>query len=199
MNKIPLGHRSFGFGAAAQVYYGKDAKDLTLAQIAVIAGLPKAPSTKNPIRSPKNAKANRSIVLQRMFTAGYINSEEFSEANKAPITGKKHSAKIELDAPYIAEMAHQEMIELYGKEQAYTGGYKVYLTVNSTFQNAAKNAVVNNILSYDLRHGYRGAINSLRQEQSNINKDKNEDGLTNQLNDNEIIEALQKVNSYQTL
>jgi penicillin-binding protein 1A len=199
MNKIPLGHRSFGFGAAAQVYYGKDVKNLTLAQIAVIAGLPKAPSTKNPIRSPKNAKANRSIVLQRMFTAGYINSEEWSEANNAPITGKRHSAKIELNAPYIAEMAHQEMIELFGKEQAYTGGYKVYLTVNSTFQNAAKEAVVNNMLSYDLRHGYRGAINSLRQEQSNINKDKNEDGLTNQLNDNEIIEALQKVNSYQTL
>jgi penicillin-binding protein 1A len=199
MNKIPLGHRSFGFGAAAQVYYGKDAKDLTLAQIAVIAGLPKAPSTKNPIRSPKNAKANRSIVLQRMFTAGYINSEEFSEANKAPITGKKHSAKIELDAPYIAEMAHQEMIKLYGKEQAYTGGYKVYLTVNSTFQNAAKNAVVNNILSYDLRHGYRGAITSLRQEQNDINQSINEDDLSNQLNDDEIIAALQKINSYQTL
>jgi penicillin-binding protein 1A len=199
MNKIPLGHRSFGFGAAAQVYYGKDVKDLTLAQIAVIAGLPKAPSTKNPIRSPKNAKANRSIVLQRMFTAGYINSEEWSEANNAPITGKRHSAKIELNAPYIAEMAHQEMIELYGKEQAYTGGYKVYLTVNSTFQNAAKEAVVNNMLSYDLRHGYRGAIKSLRQEQSNINKDINQDGLSNQLDDNEIIEALQQVKSYQTL
>ena len=199
MNKIPLGHRSFGFGAAAQVYYGKDAKDLTLAQIAVIAGLPKAPSTKNPIRSPKNAKANRSIVLQRMFTAGYINSEEWSEANNAPITGKRHSAKIELNAPYIAEMAHQEMIELYGKEQAYTGGYKVYLTVNSTFQNAAKESVVNNMLSYDLRHGYRGAIKSLRQEQSNINKDIDQDGLSNKLDDNEIIEALQKVKSYQTL
>ena len=199
MNKIPLGHRSFGFGAAAQVYYGKDVKDLTLAQIAVIAGLPKAPSTKNPIRSPKNAKANRSIVLQRMFTAGYINSEEWSEANNAPITGKRHSAKIELNAPYIAEMAHQEMIELYGKEQAYTGGYKVYLTVNSTFQNAAKEAVVNNMLSYDLRHGYRGAIKSLRQEQSKINKDIDQDGLSNQLDDNEIIEALQKIKSYKTL
>jgi len=72
MNKIPLGHRSFGFGAAAQVYYGKDVKELTLAQIAVLAGLPKAPSTRNPIRSPNNAKANRAIVLQRMYTAGYI-------------------------------------------------------------------------------------------------------------------------------
>jgi penicillin-binding protein 1A len=200
MNKIPLGHRSFGFGAAAQVYYGKDVKDLTLAQIAVIAGLPKAPSTKNPIRSPHNARANRSIVLQRMFTAGYINSSELSEANKAPITGKRHSAKIELNAPYIAEMAHQEMIDLYGKEQAYTGGYKVYLTVHSTFQNAAKNAVVDNILAYDLRHGYRGPVISLRPEQEAPNKNiNNGGGLTNPLNDDEIIEALQTVRNYQTL
>jgi penicillin-binding protein 1A len=200
MNKIPLGHRSFGFGAAAQVYYGKDVKDLTLAQIAVIAGLPKAPSTKNPIRSPKNAKANRSIVLQRMFTAGYINASELAEAKKAPITGKRHSAKIELNAPYIAEMAHQEMIDLYGKEQAYTGGYKVYLTVDSTFQNAAKNAVVNNMLSYDLRHGYRGPIISLRPEHEIINKNSDDKAtLTNQLDDDEIIDALQKINNYQTL
>jgi penicillin-binding protein 1A len=200
MNKIPLGHRSFGFGAAAQVYYGKDVKDLTLAQIAVLAGLPKAPSNMNPIRSPKNARANRAIVLQRMFTAGYINSEELSKANKAPITGKRHSAKIELNAPYIAEMAHQEMTDLYGKEQAYTGGYKVYLTVHSTFQNAAKNAVVSNILAYDLRHGYRGPVISLRPEQEATNKNINNDGgLTNQLNDDEIIEALQTVRNYQTL
>lgn len=200
MNKIPLGHRSFGFGAAAQVYYGKDVKDLTLAQIAVIAGLPKAPSTKNPIRSPKNAKANRSIVLQRMFTAGYINASELTEANEAPITGKRHSAKIELNAPYIAEMAHQEMIGLYGKEQAYTGGYKVYLTVNSTFQNAAKKAVVNNMLSYDLRHGYRGPIISLRPEHEIINKNSDDETtLTNQLDDDEIIDSLQKINNYQTL
>jgi penicillin-binding protein 1A len=200
MNKIPLGHRSFGFGAAAQVYYGKDVKDLTLAQIAVIAGLPKAPSTKNPIRSPKNAKANRSIVLQRMLTAGYINTEEWYEANEAPITGQRHSAKIELNAPYIAEMAHQEMIDLYGKEQAYTGGYKVYLTVNSTFQNAAKDAVVKNILSYDSRHGYRGPVLSLRPEQKITNKNSDDDdGLLNQLSDNEIIEVLQTIRNYQTL
>jgi penicillin-binding protein 1A len=190
MNKIPLGHRSFGFGAAAQVYYGKDVKDLTLAQIAVIAGLPKAPSTKNPIRSPKKAKANRTIVLQRMYTAGYINSEELSKANQAPITGQRHSAKIELNAPYIAEMAHQEMIALYGKEQAYTGGYKVFLTVNSEFQNAANKAVVNNILSYDMRHGYRGAILSLRPQDANTN---------NVINDDEIHTALRKIKNYQTL
>ncbi|NQZ23431.1 MAG: penicillin-binding protein 1A [Colwellia sp.] len=206
MNKIPLGHRSFGFGAAAQVYYGKDVKALTLAQIAVLAGLPKAPSNLNPIRSPKNAKANRAIVLQRMYSAGYINSTELSQANQSPITGKRHSAKIELNAPYIAEMAHQEMIELYGKEQAYTGGYKVYLTVNSTIQNAAEHAVVNNLLSYDMRHGYRGPISSLRPENKTNTKVSSNDPTDekfhirdNELSDEEIYQVLTKTISYQTL
>jgi penicillin-binding protein 1A len=206
MNKIPLGHRSFGFGAAAQVYYGNDVKELTLAQIAVLAGLPKAPSKFNPIRSPKNAKANRSVVLQRMYTAGYITATELSQANQSPITGKRHSAKIELNAPYIAEMAHQEMIELYGTEQAYTGGYKVYLTVNSAIQNAAQQAVVNNLLSYDMRHGYRGAISSLRPDnktpQKVTSKDLNDEALQinePELSDEEIYQVLTKTKSYQTL
>jgi penicillin-binding protein 1A len=204
MNKIPLSHRSFGFGAAAQVYYGKDVKDLTLAQIAVLAGLPKAPSNRNPISSPKNAKANRSIVLQRMYTAGYINSEELVQANQSPITGKRHSIKIELNAPYIAEMAHQEMIGLYGKELAYTGGYNVYLTVNSTQQRAAQKAVVNNLLSYDQRHGYRGAIVSLRpqltENKNNVaNVTANDIGLTKELTDDEVLQALQGIKNYQTL
>ncbi len=199
MNKIPLGHRSFGFGAAAQVYYGKNVKELTLAQIAVLAGLPKAPSTRNPIRSPKNAKANRSIVLQRMFKAGYINSTELAEANQSPITGKRHSAKIELNAPYIAEMAHQKMIERYGKEQAYTGGYKVYLTVDSTFQNAAQQAVVDNLLDYDLRHGYRGAILSLIPELTLSTNDAALPEHQKTLSDEDIVHALSKIKTYQTL
>jgi len=162
MNKISLGHRSFGFGAAAQVYYGKDVKDLTLAQIAVLAGLPKAPSTLNPISRPDRALQRRAVVLQRMFSAGYINADEMSVANKAPISAEKHGAEIELSAPYIAEMAHQEMVERFGKEAAYTGGYKVFTTVTSKLQYAAQQVVVNNILAYDQRHGYRGPIGSLR-------------------------------------
>jgi len=199
MNKIPLGHRSFGFGAAAQVYYGKNVKDLTLAQIAVLAGLPKAPSTRNPIRSPKNARANRSIVLQRMFKAGYINSTELADANQSLITGKRHSAKIELNAPYIAEMAHQKMIERYGKEQAYTGGYKVYLTVDSTFQNAAQKAVIDNLLAYDLRHGYRGAILSLTPKLTLSANDATLPEHQNTLSDEEIVQALRNIKKYQTL
>jgi penicillin-binding protein 1A len=164
MNKIPLGYRSFGFGAAAQVYYGKNVKELTLAQVAVLAGLPKAPSTLNPIRSPKRAKARRAVVLQRMFVTGYITSQEFEDAKNAPITGKRHGAEVELDAPYIAEMAHQEMISRYGKEQAYTGGYNVYTTVTADLQRAAQQAVFSNLISYDQRHGYRGPVKQLRPE-----------------------------------
>jgi penicillin-binding protein 1A len=164
INKIELGHRSFGFGAAAQVYYGKDLNELTLAQIAVLAGLPKAPSTLNPIRSPKRALARRSVVLKRMLDTGYINEQAYQAAKSAPITAKKHGAKIELSAPYAAEMAHKIMIERYGKEQAYTSGYKVFTTINSQLQKAAEIAVTNNLLNYDQRHGYRGALFSLRPE-----------------------------------
>lgn len=164
INKIELGHRSFGFGAAAQVYYGKDINDLTLAQYAVLAGLPKAPSTLNPIRSPKRAKARRSVVLHRMLVSGYITQAQFDEANLAPITGKRHGAEIELSAPYVAEMAHQKVIEMFGKDAAYTSGYRVFTTVSSKLQQAASNAVVTNLYDYDERHGYRGPLFSLRPE-----------------------------------
>jgi penicillin-binding protein 1A len=162
MNKIPLGHRAFGFGAAAQVYYNKTVKELTLAQIAVLAGLPKAPSTLNPISRPQRAKNRRAVVLKRMFVSGYITSQEHETANRAPITAKKHGAEIQLTAPYVAEMAHQEMITRYGREQAYTGGYKVFTTIPSKLQLAAQQSVIDNILTYDKRHGYRGPIKSLR-------------------------------------
>lgn len=162
INKIELGHRSFGFGAAAQVYYGKDISELSLPQIAVLAGLPKAPSTLNPIRSPERALARRSVVLYRMLVSGYIDEQAYNQANAAPITGERHGAQIELSAPYAAEMAHQKMIELYGKEAAYTNGYNVFTTIKSNLQNAADTSITNNLLSYDQRHGYRGPLLSLR-------------------------------------
>lgn len=201
MNKIPLGYRSYGFGAAAQVYYGKDVLELNLAQIAVLAGLPKAPSTLNPIRSPARAKARRAVVLQRMFVSGYITSQELEQSNNAPMTGEMHGAEIELDAPYIAEMAHQEMIELYGKEEAYTGGYKVFTTVSANLQQAAKHAVIQNLLSYDQRHGYRGPINSLRPDirYNLVNKITFNFSEIEPLSASEINEALTQIKSYQSL
>ena len=164
INKIELGHRSFGFGAAAQVYYGKEINELTLAQIAVLAGLPKAPSTLNPIRSPQRAKARRAVVLHRMFVSGYISEQQYQTAKNAPMTGKKHGAEIELNAAYVAEMAHQEVLKRYGKDKTYTEGYKVFTTVTAKLQIAAEQALVNNLLNYDQRHGYRGPIYSLRPE-----------------------------------
>ncbi|MCW8832052.1 MAG: transglycosylase domain-containing protein, partial [Colwellia sp.] len=201
INKIPLGHRAFGFGAAAQVYYGKEISELNLAQIAVLAGLPKAPSTYNPISRPERAKLRRTTVLQRMLVSGYITEQEYQAAKNAPITGKRHGAKIELDAPYVAEMAHQEMIDMYGKEIAYTGGFKVFTTVTSKLQNAAHNAVTNNLLRYDQRHGYRGAELNLRPEQ-NSDLAVDESDLANEilpLTATEIAHALASVNYYQML
>ncbi|WP_189379263.1 penicillin-binding protein 1A [Thalassotalea profundi] len=196
MNKIELGHRSFGFGAAAQVYYNKEVKDLTLAQIAVLAGLPKAPSTLNPLRSPTRALQRRAVVLKRMLDSGYITTSQYQEANNAPITAKKHGAEIELNAPYVAEMAHQEMIERYGKEQAYTGGYKVYTTTPSKLQVAARNSVMKNIFSYDQRHGYRGAIKNLRSLAGNS---QDENSNVDPLTPAEISQALSHVLLYENL
>ncbi|MDF0535002.1 PBP1A family penicillin-binding protein [Shewanella sp. A32] len=161
VNRIYLGQRAYGVGAAAQVYYGKDVKDLTLAEMAVIAGLPKAPSTVNPITSPERAKARRNVVLRRMLDVGYINQNDYQVAAAAPITAKYHGAEIDLYAPYISEMARDYMVQKYGEEEAYTGGYNVYTTINSDLQQKAQKALRNNVYAYDERHGYRGPVSVL--------------------------------------
>lgn len=166
LNKIPLGHRSFGVGAAAQVYYGKDVSELTLAQVAVIAGLPKAPSTLNPIRSPERSRARRNLVLMRMLDLKFITPEQYNIAKNAPTTGKRHGAQIELDAPYLGEMVRSYMVDKYGREAAYSKGFNVYTTVPSHLQIAAQQAVAGNIHAYDLRHGYRGPEAILWQSNS---------------------------------
>ncbi|WP_438864386.1 penicillin-binding protein 1A [Neptunicella sp.] len=164
MNKIELGHRAFGFGAAAQVYYGKEVNELNLAQIATLAGLPQAPSVLNPISRPERSLARRRIVLLRMLDENYINQQQFDQALQQPVTAKLHGAEIELHAPYIADMAYNEMIERYGKEEAETRGFSVYLTTPSDLQRDAQQAVVRNLHDYDERHGYRGPIRQLWQE-----------------------------------
>ncbi len=161
LNKVELGHRSFGFGAAAQVYYGKPLKELTLAQIATIAGLPKAPSVLNPISGPERSVERRRVVLLRMLDENYITQQEFEEAASMPVTAKKHGAEIEVDAPYLADIIYNEMVEIYGKEEAETGGYQVYATATSDMQLAAQKAVVRNLHDYDERHGYKGPLGYL--------------------------------------
>ena len=156
LNKIELGHRAFGVGAAAQVYYGKPLEQLSLAEIATIAGLPKAPSTMNPISRPKRAVARRGVVLGRMLTMGHITKAQYHEAKMAPVTAKKHGANITASAPYVASLVNKEMIERFGQEAAYTKGYQVYTTVPAKLQFAAQQAIINNLHTYDERHGYRG-------------------------------------------
>lgn len=161
LNKIELGHRSFGFGAAAQVYYGKPLKELNLAQLATIAGLPQAPSVLNPISRPERSVERRRIVLMRMLDEGFITQQEFEEAANAPVSARKHGAEIVVDAPYLADLIYSEMVEVYGKEEAETGGYQVYATAPSDLQLAAQKAVVRNLHDYDERHGYRGPLDYL--------------------------------------
>ncbi len=150
LNKIYLGRRAYGFAAAAQVYYGKDLDELVLPQLAMIAGLPKAPSTYNPIVNPDRA------LLRRMHELEYINDEQYEEAVNAPVTATDDNTLTDLRAPYVAEMVRAEMYDRYGSD-AYSYGYKVYTTIDGRLQQAANQAMHNNLVAYDQRHGYRGA------------------------------------------
>nr|WP_237758249.1 penicillin-binding protein 1A [Legionella londiniensis] len=157
LNKIYLGNRAYGVGAAAQVYYGKSLKELNLAQLAMIAGLPQAPSTQNPIANPLAAKKRRDHVLERLLEERYISEEQYQEAINQPITATYHGAQLELNAPYVAEMIRQSLYDHFGPA-AYTRGYKVYTTISGRLQKAANDAVAENLLAYDRRHGYRGPV-----------------------------------------
>ena len=174
LNKIELGNRAFGIGAAAQVYYGKELKDLTLAQMAMIAGLPKAPSALNPIRNPTRAKARRNVVLGRLLTENYITKDVYDDATSQPITAYFHGAEIDLYAPYISEMVRAEMVSRYGIDKAYNSGFKIFTSVESKVQKAAQTALVNNLHSYDMRHGFRGPTAILwdPEKQSALSEDK---------------------------
>lgn len=160
LNKIYLGYRAYGVGAAAQVYFGKSVDQLTLSEIAVIAGLPKAPSTFNPLYSMKRALARRNVVLSRMLSENYITQAQYDDASRQPIDASYHAPEIAFSAPYLTEMVRQEMIKRYG-ENAYEDGYRVYTTVTRKDQQAAQDAVRTNIMDYDMRHGYRGPASVL--------------------------------------
>jgi penicillin-binding protein 1A len=155
LNKILLGHRAYGVGAAAEVYYGKRLEELTLAQSAMIAALPKAPSRINPITSPERALERRNYVLSRMLELGYIEQSEYDQAVEEPDNAFYHGATTELSAPYLAEMVRAQAIEQLGNA-AYTGGYVVHTTLDSTMQRAANESIRNGLEEYDRRHGFRG-------------------------------------------
>lgn len=160
LNKIYLGYRAYGIGAASQVYFGKPVEQLSLSEMAMIAGLPKAPSTFNPLYSPSRALSRRNVVLARMLDQHYITQQQYDEARNTPLVAKYHGPEIAFSAPYLSEMVRQEMVKRYG-DNAYTDGYKVYTTVTRRLQEAAQTSVRNNVIAYDMRHGYRGPTSVL--------------------------------------
>lgn len=153
LNKIYLGHHSYGVAAAAPTYYGKDLSELNLAQLAMLAGLPKAPSIFNPITNPERAIQRRNYVLRRMLELNYINQADYDSARNQPTSASRHANKLEPLAPYLSEMVRKEIFNKYG-EEAYTLGLKVFTTINSSLQSSAIKVVRSALHSYDHRHGY---------------------------------------------
>ncbi len=176
LNKIYLGKRAYGFSAAAQVYYGKEIHQLSVAEYAMVAGLPKAPSSYNPINNPERALIRRNYVLGRMRVLNFIDDETYQAALDAEDLAKVHGQDIELEAPYIAEMVRTEMVKRYGTD-AYTGGYSVYTTINADRQRAANKALRNALLGYDRRHGYRGHIGFY-----DLNSDEKDESVNSEVN-----------------
>ena len=155
VNRIFLGHRSYGFEAAAQTYYGKPLSELTLAQHAMLAGIPKAPSRNNPLSNPERAKIRRDWILGRMASLDMIDAATRDSSRKIPVIATYSGLQVEVEADYVAEMVRKEMLERFGKG-AYSDGYVVYTTVDGKAQIAARQALVNGLRTYDKRHGWRG-------------------------------------------
>jgi penicillin-binding protein 1A len=170
LNKIYLGQRAYGVAAAAQVYYGTDINSLNLAQIAMIAGLPKAPSTTNPISNSERALIRRNYVLQRMLTLSHITEDEYNQAAEEPISASLHTTSIDIEAPYIAEMVRSDLFEKQG-DAVYNNGLIVTTTIRDKNQNAANQALRNALLAYDKRHGYRGSEHHIEDVESKSEED----------------------------
>ncbi|MCF6288150.1 MAG: penicillin-binding protein 1A [Proteobacteria bacterium] len=172
LNKNLLGHRSYGIVAAADLYYGKTLNELTLAESAMLAAPPKAPSRINPITNPERALLRRNYILRRMLELDFITQTEHDQAVSEVDQAVKHEPAIELNAPWIAEMVRVEMIEKYG-DNAYSDGYIVTTTIDSKLQQAAETAVQNGLQAYDKRHGYRGAIRqfNILDDDNNLSED----------------------------
>ena len=167
LNQIYLGNRAYGVGAAAIIYYGKPLKELNLAQLAMIAGLPQAPSIHNPIINPVAAKKRRDHVLERLYEEKYITLDQYEDAIQQPLTEYYHTTTSQVRAPYVAEMIRQSLVEHFGQE-AYTKGYKVYTTIDSKLQIAANQITEDHLLAYDQRHGYRGRSGKISINDSTI-------------------------------
>ncbi|SFV04640.1 penicillin-binding protein 1A [Pseudoduganella namucuonensis] len=155
MNQIYLGQRSYGFGSAAQTYFSKPLKELSIAEMAMLAGLPKNPSRHNPAVNPQRARLRQHVVLGRMRDVGYITEAQYQQALKEPLRVSAKGQEFDTHAEYVAELARQVVYEQF-KEESYTRGISVYTTILKADQDAAYESVRRNVLAYDQRHGYRG-------------------------------------------
>ncbi len=156
VNQIYLGQRAYGFAAAAQIYFGKTLEQLNIAEMAMLAGLPKAPSSFNPVVNPKRAKLRQQYVLRRMRELNFISDEQWQAADKQPLSVRKYVNEYAVKADHFAEMVRQVVYERF-QEEAYTRGFRVYTTLSAEHQGAAYAAVRKGVTDYDRRHGYRGA------------------------------------------
>ncbi len=186
LNKEFLGHRAYGIAAAAQVYFGKRLDELTLAEMAQLAALPKAPSRDNPISGPRQAMIRRNWILDRMLHLGYIDADQHALARAEPNNARLHGPVVELSAPWVAEHARLALVERVGAEQAHSGGYRIYTTVNSRMQRAADQSVRDGLQSYDRRHGWRGP-----EQQFNLEALSAEPGIDEQLRRTRAVADLQ--------
>ena len=160
LNHIFLGNRAFGFAAASRVYYNKDVSQLTAAEAAMLAGIPKAPSLYNPFNNVKRATLRQQYVLRRMNELGYLNDEGVKTAKAEVLKFNRERQMYSVNAEYVAEMTRQELFEQYG-EKAYVSGIRVYTTIRKLDQEAALAALRKGVLEYDRRHGYRGPEGSI--------------------------------------
>ena len=155
MNQIFLGNRAYGFAAAAESYFGKSLQNLTVAEAAMLAGLPKAPSAYNPINNPKRARSRQLYIIERMLVNGFITPEQADAAKLEPLTVKSNSDNTRIHAEFVAETVRQLMFAQYG-DATYTRGLNVYTTLNADQQDTAYKALRRGIMNYELRQFYRG-------------------------------------------
>ena len=188
VNQIYLGQRAYGFGAASQTYFGKSLDQLSLGEIAMLAGLPKAPSLYNPIANPQRAKQRQGYVLRRMSELGYITAAQYEDATKAPLRARREVSEYSVHAEFLAEMVRQALAEHY-PEDVYTRGFRVYTTLRKADQEAAYDAVRRGALEYDRRQGYRGP-EGFYELRPDATEDEYDDALADHPDSDDLVAAI---------
>jgi len=188
VNQIYLGQRAYGFGAASQTYFGKSLDQLNLGEIAMLAGLPKAPSMYNPIANPQRAKQRQQYVLRRMTELGYITAAQYEEAYKAPLRARREVSEYSIHAEFAAEMVRQALAEHY-PEDVYTRGFRVYTTLRKADQETAYEALRKGVFEYDRRQGYRGP-EGYYELRPNVGEDEYDDALAEHPDSDDLLAAV---------